>query len=203
MPRHVVDHVRRDVKLQQLGKVLEHVCGSSAILVLSQGVGRTNNLDELVREVVLRPPATSAVHANGRAHGERRNGKHADDEPLGSRPLGIEAKRDAVVVRDSHQDVARASWGDGLLEGTGGTRLVVVVSLRLPLRDELLVNELKRRLACAAPATRGGCIVAVVEAALLRGAAQVGRVPQPHLRPFQLLGVCKLCRRARALQARA
>src|SRR3989441_457415 len=102
--RRLVVEVRRHVILEQLPKVLDDQLGRTRVPVLAQTLVDPQDVDELVREVVLR--AVAALEGDRRTHGDGRDEQRGQDHPLGPGDLGVHPEDPEVFVRDPLEALA-------------------------------------------------------------------------------------------------
>jgi hypothetical protein len=87
-------------ELLKLGDNVRRLARPDAVL---ESQVRLDDVDELVRDVVL--AAAHAIERDRGSHVQWRHGQHLHEQPLGSRPLRIEAKRAHIGVADVFEDV--------------------------------------------------------------------------------------------------
>src|SRR3989441_1335156 len=102
--RRLVVEVRRHVILKELPQILHDELGRTRVPILAETLVDPQDIDELVREVVLR--AVSALQGDRRTNGHRRDEQRGQDHPLRSRDLRIHPQDTEVLVRDPLQALA-------------------------------------------------------------------------------------------------
>src|SRR5256886_2899553 len=102
--RRLVVEVRRHVILEELPQILHDELRRAGIPILAEALVDPQDVDELVRQVVLR--AVSALQSDRWTNGHRRDEQRGQDHPLRSGDLRIHPEDAEVLVRDPLQALA-------------------------------------------------------------------------------------------------
>jgi len=98
-----------DVVLQEFPEIFDDQLGGTCVLVLLEPLVDTDDIHELVGQVVFRP--LPVLKDNRWPHGNRRDGKNGKDRPLGTGNIGIDTERDEILVRDLFHPCAYVGRG--------------------------------------------------------------------------------------------
>mmetsp|Transcript_24871 Transcript_24871/g.58302 ORF Transcript_24871/g.58302 Transcript_24871/m.58302 type:complete len:405 (-) Transcript_24871:178-1392(-) len=138
--RHATDlvvHQGRDVVLQTLLELLHDDLGLSVRDGILQSNVGLNDVDELMRQIILRAHGATA-HGNAGPNVDGRNGQDLNEKPLGTGPRDVQSQRFSVLLPHAAEDLHGLGSGEELLPvATAGNVVHLVRELRLKVQTNL------------------------------------------------------------------